>query len=170
MRVVRIVRRRKKAERVVKDWVQACSLVGTIDGLLGGYAYTLLVIYFLQSVEVPVLPNLQAMAGDSGPWVSDFGEDVEFSTAFATGAGWRSENVWSVGELVIRFFQFYAWEFSWSAAQIAGTMLSNIGSALRCMKYRRPPSCGTSCELLVSVILGRCGRSPCGWRRRVSTC
>ncbi|CAE8713450.1 unnamed protein product [Polarella glacialis] len=102
--------------RLVKDWAKKHELVGTADGCLNSYAYMLLVIFFLQSVQPPVLPNLQSMATETVP-VKDFkwGGDDCWETKFESDVTTipQSKNVMPVGELMIRFFHFFTRVFDW---------------------------------------------------------
>merc|ERR1719284_442957 len=72
-----------KLGRLVKDWAKRHELVGTADGCLNSYAYMLLVIFFLQSLQPPVVPNLQGMEFESKP-VSDrkWGDTDVWETGF----------------------------------------------------------------------------------------
>eukprot|EP00931_Biecheleriopsis_adriatica_P070756 TRINITY_DN4454_c0_g1_i2.p1 TRINITY_DN4454_c0_g1~~TRINITY_DN4454_c0_g1_i2.p1 ORF type:complete len:753 (-),score=198.88 TRINITY_DN4454_c0_g1_i2:179-2437(-) len=102
--------------RLVKDWAKKHEIVGTADGCLNSYAYMLLVIFFLQNVQPPVVPNLQAMDcesytvsdrkwGGEDLWETKFCSDVELVP--------KSQNTMNIGELLLRFFNFYAREFNW---------------------------------------------------------
>jgi len=102
--------------RLVKDWAKRHELVGTADGCLNSYAYMLLVIHFLQSVQPPVVPNLQAQAtepvtvadnkwGGEDYWDTKFVEDVASLP--------RSANTMSTGELLVGFYHFFTCVFDW---------------------------------------------------------
>jgi len=102
--------------RLVKDWAKKHELVGTADGYLNSYAYMLLVIHFLQSVQPLVVPNLQASATEPYPvtdnkwgcedcWETKFDNQVEAIP--------KSQNTMSLGELMLRFFHFYTRVFDW---------------------------------------------------------
>eukprot|EP00439_Symbiodinium_sp_Y106_P082793 s966_g22.t1 len=86
--------------RLVKEWAKKHELVGTADGCLNSYAYMLLVVFFLQQVQPPVVQNLQAMDCESVP-VSDRkwgGEDV-WETKFLVDVDSipKSQNQMSIG-------------------------------------------------------------------------
>lgn len=51
---------------IVKKWAKAFELVGSSDGHLNSYAYTLMVIYYLMKTDPPVVPNLQDLASGKG--------------------------------------------------------------------------------------------------------
>jgi len=94
--------------RIIKEWVRRSGLVGTVDGMLSSYAYTLLIVYFLQFRGV--LPNLQKLGYQAG--MSVIADNVE--TCFAdVPADWCSTCDLSVGQLVWDFFNFYAEVFDW---------------------------------------------------------
>mmetsp|Transcript_39831 Transcript_39831/g.92196 ORF Transcript_39831/g.92196 Transcript_39831/m.92196 type:complete len:683 (+) Transcript_39831:190-2238(+) len=102
--------------RLVKEWAKKHELVGTADGCLNSYAYMLLVIFFLQNVQPPVVPNLQAMDCESHT-VADRkwgGEDI-WETKFFLDVDSlpKSQNAMSIGELLVNFFHFYTREFNW---------------------------------------------------------
>mmetsp|Transcript_38407 Transcript_38407/g.97440 ORF Transcript_38407/g.97440 Transcript_38407/m.97440 type:complete len:818 (+) Transcript_38407:13-2466(+) len=104
--------------RLVKDWAKKHELVGTADGCLNSYAYMLLVIYYLQTLEEPVLPNLQEMATES-VLVTDmkWGCSDRWETKFWTDVSSLepSKNTATVAELLIGFFHYYVKEFDWSS-------------------------------------------------------
>jgi len=102
------VTRAEAVVRIIKEWVRRSGLVGTVDGMLSSYAYTLLIVYFLQFRRV--LPNLQKLGYQAG--MSVIADNVE--TCFAdVPAGWCSRSDLSVGQLVWDFFNFYAEVFDW---------------------------------------------------------
>lgn len=109
-----------KLGRLVKDWAKRHQLVGTADGYLNSYAYMLLVIHYLQSLEPPVVPNLQTLApasasfpvcdkkwGFEDKWETKFVDDIQ-SLPNPT-----SENTMSVAELLVGFFKFYTEIHDW---------------------------------------------------------
>eukprot|EP00930_Biecheleria_cincta_P075884 TRINITY_DN6307_c1_g1_i1.p1 TRINITY_DN6307_c1_g1~~TRINITY_DN6307_c1_g1_i1.p1 ORF type:complete len:723 (-),score=160.44 TRINITY_DN6307_c1_g1_i1:468-2636(-) len=102
--------------RVVKDWAKKHELVGTADGCLNSYAYMLLVIFFLQSVQPPVVPNLQALECES-VLVCDrkWGNEDSWETKFCNNFDQipKSSNTSSIGELLVQFFHFYSRVFDW---------------------------------------------------------
>lgn len=104
--------------RLVKDWAKKHSLVGTADGCLNSYAYMLLTIHFLQALQPPVVPNLQALAtGEVKITDSKWGGEDYWETKFVDDVSSLppTENTQSVGELLVRFFHFYAFVFDWRA-------------------------------------------------------
>lgn len=102
--------------RLVKEWAKKHELVGTADGCLNSYAYMLLVVFFLQSISPPVVPNLQLIEtesflvpdrkwGGEDYWETKFKMNVEDLPP--------SQNKMTTGELLINFFQFYTRDFDW---------------------------------------------------------
>eukprot|EP00931_Biecheleriopsis_adriatica_P119894 TRINITY_DN9506_c0_g1_i1.p1 TRINITY_DN9506_c0_g1~~TRINITY_DN9506_c0_g1_i1.p1 ORF type:complete len:848 (-),score=196.83 TRINITY_DN9506_c0_g1_i1:64-2244(-) len=103
--------------RLVKDWAKRHELVGTADGFLNSYAYMLLVIYYLQTRNPPVAPNLQKLAEKSVPvWEAKHGVDDKWETKFVEDVHKLppSESKKSIGELFTGFFKFYSQSFDWS--------------------------------------------------------
>lgn len=102
--------------RVVKDWAKKHELVGTADGCLNSYAYMLLVIFFLQSVQPPVVPNLQALECESVCVIDrKWGNEDSWETRFCNNFDVipESSNTSSIGELLVQFLHFYTREFDW---------------------------------------------------------
>ncbi|CAJ1347395.1 unnamed protein product [Effrenium voratum] len=102
--------------RLVKEWAKKHELVGTTDGCLNSYAYMLLVVFYLQSLQPPVVPNLQLMECESY-LVNDRkwgGEDM-WETKFFTDVDSlpKSQNTMTIGELLPGFFHFYTRDFDW---------------------------------------------------------
>mmetsp|Transcript_92912 Transcript_92912/g.184435 ORF Transcript_92912/g.184435 Transcript_92912/m.184435 type:complete len:715 (-) Transcript_92912:168-2312(-) len=114
--------------RLVKHWAKEHDLVGSTDGFLNSYAYMLLVIFFLQHVQPPVVPNLQLLATES-VYVTDhkWGGQDHWDTKFEDNISALppSSNTMSLGELLVRFLDFYGRVFNWSAHAV-------------CMRLNRP--------------------------------
>lgn len=117
--------------RLVKDWAKRHELVGTADGCLNSYAYMLLVIHYMQSLQPPVVPNLQVLAKDGGESVpvvdNKWGTQDRWETKFMEDFGSLppSWNKQGVGELLIGFFSFYSYVFDWRQHAV-------------CMRLNRP--------------------------------
>jgi len=103
--------------RLVKDWAKSHELVGSADGCLNSYAYILLVVHYLQSVQPPVLPNLQKLALGSFPvidrkwgcsdcWETRFLDDISELAP--------SQNTESIVQLFVGFLSFFSQTFDWS--------------------------------------------------------
>jgi len=114
--------------RLVKHWAKEHELVGSTDGFLNSYAYMLLVIFFLQQVQPAVVPNLQLLAtepvfvtdhkwGGQDHWDTKFEENIDALP--------RSTNTMSIGELLVRFLDFYGRVFDWRLHAV-------------CMRLNRP--------------------------------
>ena len=113
--------------RLVKDWAKSLELVGTTDGLLSSYTYMLLVVYFLQVLDEPVVPNLQLLATEScqvpGPNLRTSGNawcETKFvSVSEASPPQQPSNNKQSLVQLLLGFFKFYSSEFDWEREAVS---------------------------------------------------
>lgn len=107
---------------LVKMWAKRRDLNDAYNGTLSSYAYTLLVIHYLQTLDKPALPCLQRMV--NGKVVSDDSEipleatgnggSREYNTYFdrsLTSKEYSSENTDPVHELLVGFFYYYAYVF-----------------------------------------------------------
>mmetsp|Transcript_35652 Transcript_35652/g.65347 ORF Transcript_35652/g.65347 Transcript_35652/m.65347 type:complete len:562 (+) Transcript_35652:42-1727(+) len=99
--------------RTLKEWARRCGLLGTVDGMINSYAFTLMVIFFLQMRGI--LPNLQRL-GHSLPSQMVEGKH---ETKFLDPSEYRcpSDTVElpdAIWMLVLSFFRFYS-EFDWQA-------------------------------------------------------
>jgi len=101
--------------RLVKLWAKRFDIVSSTDGCLNSYAYMLMVLYYLQSLQPEVIPNLQQMASAEDPCQIQ-GRDGWCETKFLEQVDElpRSENKSSVADLLYGFFRFYSEEFDWS--------------------------------------------------------
>ncbi|XP_059469571.1 terminal uridylyltransferase 4-like [Neocloeon triangulifer] len=72
-------------------WTKLCKIDDIQMAMLPSYSYSLLLIYFLQQLEPPVLPVIK-----------DIKEELP---------EWKSENTMSLGELWYKLLQFYAVDF-----------------------------------------------------------
>ncbi|XP_063217527.1 terminal uridylyltransferase 7-like [Bacillus rossius redtenbacheri] len=96
---------------VVKRFAKACDICDASRGSLSSYAYILMLIFFLQRCEPPVLPVLQELCT---PQESQFMID-EFDTYFYNDLG-QLPSVWdqygqnkaSVSDLWLEFLKFYS--------------------------------------------------------------
>ena len=98
----------------MKRFAKECDICDTSKGGLSSYAYTLMVIYFLQQTEQPVLPVLQELYGGQQPV-----DMIEHLNTCYTRDGdltsvWNlnKNNKESISELWIALLKFYAEEFS----------------------------------------------------------
>lgn len=101
-----------KVARLVKHWAKAMEIVGSSDGHLNSYAYTLLVIHYLMHANPPVVPNLQAAAlGCEQVLVRDrrWGQEQECNCTFFGEVHLlpRSLNREAADTLLLGFFRFY---------------------------------------------------------------
>ena len=91
----------------VKRWAKTMGMAKTWDGFISSYAWTCLVIYYLQvSHGLPSLHLVAASAVDSEVDPTVFADDLD------PEAGWR-ELADGPGGLLEGFFHFYASEYRW---------------------------------------------------------
>lgn len=93
---------------VVKEWAKCNNVCNSKSGLLSSYALNLMVLFFLQySVSPQVLPSLQRMFPDTYNAYFTI-DDIQKVDMEAICKSWTSENKESVGELLIKFFEYYS--------------------------------------------------------------
>ncbi|KAF8622273.1 hypothetical protein AX15_007146 [Amanita polypyramis BW_CC] len=103
----------------LKVWSKRRKINSPYKGTLSSYGYVLLVIYFLVHVKnPPVLPNLQQV-----PPLRPISKEETYVNGYNTWffddidllrQRWRSENIESVGELLIDFFRYYSRDFTYN--------------------------------------------------------
>lgn len=112
--------------RAVKQWAKSMELVGSSDGHLNSYGYTLLSLFYLMACSPPVVPNLQDLAGSTSrdqvpvidrkwgremTWDCRFWEDLHLLP--------KSQNKDSVETLLKGFFRYYTEEFDWASQAVS---------------------------------------------------
>uniref|UniRef100_A0A8C1Y7X8 RNA uridylyltransferase n=1 Tax=Cyprinus carpio TaxID=7962 RepID=A0A8C1Y7X8_CYPCA len=100
---------------VMKVFAKVCDIGDASRGSLSSYAYTLMVLYFLQQRSLPVIPVLQEMyVGEKKPVVLVDGWDVHFFSDLKNlhkyWPGYK-KNKESVGQLWFGLLQFYTETF-----------------------------------------------------------
>uniref|UniRef100_A0A672P3T8 Terminal uridylyl transferase 7 n=1 Tax=Sinocyclocheilus grahami TaxID=75366 RepID=A0A672P3T8_SINGR len=100
---------------VMKVFAKVCDIGDASRGSLSSYAYTLMVLYFLQQRSPPVIPVLQEMyVGEKEPVVLVDGWDVHFFSDLKNlhkyWPGYK-KNKESVGQLWFGLLQFYTETF-----------------------------------------------------------
>ncbi|XP_047146010.1 terminal uridylyltransferase 4 isoform X1 [Hydra vulgaris] len=106
----------------IKYFAKICNIGDASRGSLSSYAYILLMLYYLQHCEPPVVPVLQELAVDKRKTVLIDGKDTWFFDDIQ-----NLDNVWkdygknkqSIAELWIGFFNFYVEKFSFKRSVIA---------------------------------------------------
>jgi len=104
---------------IIKYWTKRRGIADTYSGTLSSYAYTLMVIHYLQIIPNPILPNLQGLA--RGPPVECEGWDVSFCSGAEVDRYWtdRQVNRKSVGDLLIGFFEYWGSHFDWRSSVVS---------------------------------------------------
>ena len=93
---------------VAKEWAKSNNVCNSKSGLLSSYAINLMVLFFLQHAVTPqVLPSLQRLFPDIfNPYLTI--DEIQEVNVKDICSRWSSENVQSVGELIVKFYEFYA--------------------------------------------------------------
>lgn len=90
---------------IIKQWADAAGIADPSAGTFSGFCLTLLVLFFLQQTDPPVLPNLQH------EHVEMFNNDIPVESLFYNNdirqLVIKSSNTQCVGELLQQFFHFY---------------------------------------------------------------
>ena len=93
---------------IAKEWAKSNNVCNSKSGLLSSYALNLMVLFFLQHAVTPqVLPSLQYLYPDTFNSFLTI-DDIQKVDVKEICRGWSSDNEQSVGELIIKFFEFYA--------------------------------------------------------------
>ena len=107
----------------INYWVKKNKINGSIDKFLSSYAILILIIHFLQSeIDIKVLPNLQKIENKiinykyshSGKELVTniyFEKDFEKINNNLKKINYEKENNDSVGELILKFFEFYSYKY-----------------------------------------------------------
>uniref|UniRef100_A0A8C1KS64 Terminal uridylyl transferase 7 n=1 Tax=Cyprinus carpio TaxID=7962 RepID=A0A8C1KS64_CYPCA len=107
---------------VMKVFAKVCDIGDASRGSLSSYAYTLMVLYFLQQRSPPVIPVLQEMyVGEKKPVVLVDGWDVHFFKDLKNLHKYWPEykkNKESVGQLWFGLLQFYTETFNFKETVI----------------------------------------------------
>ncbi|CAG5125515.1 unnamed protein product, partial [Candidula unifasciata] len=101
----------------IKTFAKVCDIGDASRGSLSSYAYILMMLYYLQQVEPPVIPVLQELyRGDKKPqrlvegWDAWFQDDLSLLDELWPEKG---KNSMSVAELWLGFLCFYVEEFKY---------------------------------------------------------
>uniref|UniRef100_A0A3B5ASF6 CCHC-type domain-containing protein n=1 Tax=Stegastes partitus TaxID=144197 RepID=A0A3B5ASF6_9TELE len=97
---------------VMKVFAKMCDIGDASRGSLSSYAYTLMVLFFLQQRNPPVIPVLQEIYdGKKKPEVLVDGWNVYFFNDLKTRWPQHGNNTESVGELWLGLLRFYTEDF-----------------------------------------------------------
>ncbi|CAF2098688.1 unnamed protein product [Rotaria magnacalcarata] len=105
---------------VIKTLAKQCNICDASRGTLSSYAYTIMVIHFLQQIQPPVIPVLQQLNDDSsdnvsrvrkcGNWNVYFYDNLKNLSQIWDGYGL---NKLSSGELWVEFLCYYTERFNY---------------------------------------------------------
>jgi len=143
---------------VIKHWAKRRHMNTPGDGTLSSYGFIMLLLHFLQTCSPPVLPNLQRIppdwsGGEIDPLaagsVADLGFDIELNPVDGTPCrtyfyqpqtekaakalrNFGAKNTNSVGELLTKFFNYFAYDFDFRGSVVsiqAGRTITKISKA-----------------------------------------
>jgi len=117
---------------LVKAWAKSHKVCGAQEGNLSSYAWTIMVIYFLQLILTDSLPSLQKLAKKE-ELVEDrdyWGHSRQFDASFLSaedymrsrggvGDGAKNNKQWSIAQLLFGFFRFYNREYRWGGEVVS---------------------------------------------------
>ena len=108
----------------LKNWVKINHIKGTHEKFLSSYALLILIIHFLQNkVEPKVLPVLQQIQNENIPYNYYYGDkksctnlyfekNIDKIKEYMKIINGGEENCMSATELLIKFFEFYSYEYN----------------------------------------------------------
>jgi len=112
---------------LVKTWAKNHHVCGANEGNLSSYAWTIMVVYFMQLVDG--VPSLQQLAKDSRAVVDcDYwGYPRQFDTSFLSAEEYLHSNGGQAGqdaplslaELLYGFFRFFSREYHWGGEVVS---------------------------------------------------
>ena len=107
----------------IKYWIKKNHIYGAFDKFLSSYAILIMIIYFLQTqIEPKILPNLQKIENKiinyeyyhNGKKIVTniyFEDNMDKINNYLKIINNNKENNESVGELIVKFFEFYAYKY-----------------------------------------------------------
>jgi poly(A) RNA polymerase GLD2 len=114
---------------VCRSWAKAARITDSRNSYLSSYSLLLIIVHFLQAVaSPPVLPVLQsreniqrAKRRESG-WVLRSEKGETRVQEWAIPKAWKSKNMMSVAELLLRFLRWMAIEFDYEQYGIVASL------------------------------------------------
>lgn len=111
---------------LVRRWAQNRSICQSLDGHLSPYAWSLLVVYFLQvgTEDGPLLPPIKGISSQRAQWVArqirrTTSPGVAEGSATRGGAAEQGRSSRHVSVLLGDFFRFYGARFDWHTEAVA---------------------------------------------------
>ncbi|CAJ1443510.1 unnamed protein product [Effrenium voratum] len=106
-----------KLTAAVKRWAKRKGIAKTWEGFISSYAWTLMVIYYLQTVGE--LPSLHLLEDEVHRFPPDLGFACSFASAAEAEEAWQAARDASCAELLRGFFQFYTEDFDWTSEVVS---------------------------------------------------
>ena len=120
----------------VKYWARNRGICDPTSGTFSSYAWTLIAINSLQSMEVPVLPNLSKQDGSDIVTIQGKKYDVSMESADSV-ASFKS-NQKSVAELLVDFFAHLAQNWPWNKSVVSVREGKLISRSKKGWQHKKP--------------------------------
>jgi len=109
----------------IKYWARSRGICEPTSGTFSSYAWTLIAINALQTMENPVIPNLTPKDGRQAVTIE--GKKFDISMLDVENINFISKNADTTAELIIKFFSYLALKWPWNDSVISvgsGRLLS----------------------------------------------
>mmetsp|Transcript_28537 Transcript_28537/g.45830 ORF Transcript_28537/g.45830 Transcript_28537/m.45830 type:complete len:349 (-) Transcript_28537:34-1080(-) len=129
-------RRYSSLVRIVKAWAKSRDINSAQHGTFNSFGLSLLVLHYLQNLEVPILPRLNLRVEEWVAWDQDWvyappslppgilvecdGIEIRHYT-WEELKGWVSQNTSGLSMLTHGFFKYFAREFPWETHVVSVT-------------------------------------------------
>lgn len=91
---------------IIKEWSKRNQINGNHEGYLSSYCFSLMVIFFLQRIDPPVLPVISSKANLRSIWIQDNHYYIE-NALLSQNSFKQSDNKDVISVLLLKFFMFY---------------------------------------------------------------
>eukprot|EP00435_Cladocopium_sp_Y103_P023217 s5066_g5.t1 len=110
----------------VKRWAKAHGIAKTFDGFISSYAWTLMVVYYMQiKDQLPSLHRLLEWSNKGYQILNDYAWN--FLSLEDAKQMWHGDAHMNSAELLRGFFSFYATDFVWGSEVVSASCLKSDG-------------------------------------------